>query len=630
MTVIKGQKLFVDLLEKNNELIRIKEYVNPELEITEITDRISKQVGGGKALLFENTGTSYPLLINAFGSEKRICLALGIDNLDEIGLRLNQLLKDFNPLNLSLLEKLKTITKIKEVSNWIPKKKSGKGICQEVINKSPDLNLLPVLKCWPYDGGKFITLPIVHTVNPIKPIRNIGMYRMQLFTGNKTGMHWHRHKGGAHHYNEYKILNKVMPVSVVLGGDPVYTYAATAPLPDNIDEYIFAGFLKNKQVELVKCITNDLYVPQDADFVIEGYINPNENLIKEGPFGDHTGFYSLEDLYPLFHVTCITHKKDAIYPATIVGIPPQEDAYIAKATERIFLTPIKISISPEIIDMKLPVEGVAHNLAIVKINKKYPGHALKVANTLWGAGQMMFNKVMIIVDQNCNINNSDKLINSILLNAKSERDYHITKGPLDVLDHSSKTNSYGGKICIDATAKLPEEEYTNINYHQYSDIDPVAKSVNNNSVVFNDSIFLNNLPILIIGIDENNINLNQLLLNTKLNAYINKNPIHLILIDKDFPINNIHLVIWFVLGNIDPEFDIYFRTVNGRKYIIYDGTSKYMNNLNKNWPNIIVSDKLTIKKVDEIWENLKIGPFIKSPSINIQKLIKTQGAAIKK
>ena len=625
-----GLNFFIELLERNNELLRIKEFINPELEITEVTDRISKKEEGGKALLFENTGTNFPLLINAFGSEKRMCLVLGINELDEIGIRLNKFLKDFNPLNLTILDKLKALTKIRDISKWIPRQKSGKGICQEVIDKSPDLNLLPVLKCWPYDGGKFITLPVVHTISPVNSIRNVGMYRMQIFSGNKTGMHWHRHKGGAFHYNEYKKLNKIMPVSVVLGGDPVYTYSATAPLPDNIDEYLFTGFLRNKRVELVKCITNDLYIPYDADFVIEGYIDPKEDLVEEGPFGDHTGFYSLEDLYPLFHVTCITHKKDAIYPATIVGIPPQEDAYIAKATERIFLTPIKISVSPEIIDMILPLEGVAHNLAIVKIEKKYPGHALKVANTLWGASQMMFNKVMIIVDQECAINNSKELIKCVLNQSRPERDFHITKGPLDVLDHTSKTNSFGGKICIDATTKLSEEELLNSNQHQYIEIDRITDGYEDYSITINDIFYLNDLPIIIIGVDESRIYIDKILFYKELNIYLNKDINHLVLVDKDFPINDIQLVLWFVLGNIDPEYDIYFRKVKNMDCVIYDGTSKYMRDDNKKWPNIIVSNKDTMKKVDEIWESLNIGPFVNSPSSKVQNIVKSPGAAIKK
>ena len=332
----KGLQKFISVLEEQNEIIRINEYVNPVLEITEITDRISKSENQNKALLFENNGTNFPLLINSFGSNKRICLALGINNLDGFGERIKTIAEIINPKSLSVNDKIKLIPKFNNIISLLPKNIRNRGDCQQFINKNPDINELPVLKCWPFDGGKFITLPVVHTYSPLNNKRNVGMYRMQILSESETGMHWHRHKGGAQHYNEYKKLGKKMPVAVILGGDPIYTYVATAPLPDDIDEYIFAGFLRNKRIKLVKCITNDIYVPNDADFVIEGFIDPEEELIKEGPFGDHTGFYSLTEWYPKFHITCITHKKDAVYPATIVGIPPQEDKWFAKATERIF------------------------------------------------------------------------------------------------------------------------------------------------------------------------------------------------------------------------------------------------------------------------------------------------------
>ncbi|HZX61752.1 MAG TPA: UbiD family decarboxylase, partial [Bacteroidales bacterium] len=308
---------FIDALESAGELVRIKAFVSPHLEITEITDRISKS--NGKALLFENNGTRFPVLINAFGSEKRMCMALGVDNLDAAGEELGRILQEFLGPKESFLEKLKILPALKEISSWLPRSVKRKGSCQEVIMETPDLTKLPVLTCWPADGGPFITLPVVHTKDPVTGIRNQGMYRMQVFGPALTGMHWHRHKGSAHHFSKYKELGKKMAVSVTLGGDPAYTYAATAPLPENLDEYMLSGFLRKKRVDLVRCLTNELEVPSDVDFVIEGYVNPEEEFIMEGPFGDHTGFYSLADLYPRFHVTCITHRKNAIYPATVVG-----------------------------------------------------------------------------------------------------------------------------------------------------------------------------------------------------------------------------------------------------------------------------------------------------------------------
>ena len=361
----KSLSHFIEVLESQGELMRIKEFVSPFLEITEITDRVVKS--GGKALLFENTGTSFPLLINAYGSEKRMCLSLGVKDLGDFEKDIFRLLQEFTKPRDRFVDKLKVLPVLQELSSWMPKNIKGKGDCQEIVMEDPDITKLPVLTCWPADGGPFVTLPVVHTRDPHTGNRNTGMYRMQVFGPKLTGMHWHLHKGSARHYQLYKEAGLQMPVTVTLGGDPAYTYSATAPLPENIDEYMLAGFLRRKKVEMVKCLTNDLEVPSDVDFVIEGYVDPAEDLILEGPFGDHTGFYSLADMYPRFHITSITHRKDAIYPATIVGIPPMEDGWIGKATERLFLGPIKMSSVPELLDMDMPVEGVFHNITLVKI-----------------------------------------------------------------------------------------------------------------------------------------------------------------------------------------------------------------------------------------------------------------------
>ena len=393
----KNQQDFIDKLESTGELVRIKAYVNPKLEMAEITDRMSKQPGGGKALLFENTGYDFPVLMNAYGSEKRMCMALNVNRLDDVAKQIEQLFKSLAAPKEGLIDKLKLLPKLNQFASWMPKIKSGRGECQEVIMEHPDITKLPVITCWPKDGGPFVTLPVIHTKDPNTGQRNVGMYRMQIFGPSLTAMHWHKHKVSAKHFNEYKKLGMRMPLAVALGGDPVYGYCATAPLPENVDEYMLAGFLRRKRVELVKCLTQPgVEIPADADFVIEGYIDPNDEMIWEGPFGDHTGYYSLPDWYPRFHITAITHKKRPVYPATIVGIPPQEDAWLGKATERIFLAPIKMTMVPEIVDMEMPVEGVFHNLVIVKINKEYAGQAQKVMNAMWGAGQMMFNKILVI------------------------------------------------------------------------------------------------------------------------------------------------------------------------------------------------------------------------------------------
>ena len=446
---------WIKTLDEAGELVRIKDYVNPHLEIPEITDRVSKH--DGPALLFENNGSDFPLLINSMGTEKRMAMALGVAHLDDVGKNMEELFKQLSSPKENILDKLKLLPTLNSIGSWMPKVISGRGDCQQVVMEKPDISKFPVLKCWPEDGGPFLTLPIIHTKDPNTGIRNVGLYRMQVFGPTLTAMHWHRHKVSARHFNEYKKQGLKMPVAVALGGDPVYTYAATAPLPDGVDEYMLAGFIRKKKVELVQCLTIDAQVPADADIILEGYIDPNEEFILEGPFGDHTGYYSLADYYPRFHITCITHRRDAVYPATIVGIPPQEDAWLGKATERIFLVPIKMTMVPEIVDMVMPVEGVFHNLVIVKIKKEYPGQAIKVMHSLWGAGQMMFTKMMIVVDGDVNIHNNEEVARYISQNFDPGNDVMFTQGPVDVLDHSCSVMAFGGKVGIDGTRKLTEE-----------------------------------------------------------------------------------------------------------------------------------------------------------------------------
>ena len=407
----EGLKAYIERLEREGELVRIAARVDPVLEIAEITDRISKTPGGGKALLFENTGTEFPVLVNAMGSDRRMALALGAERLEELTERIEELLKRLTRPADGWMDKLRMLPLLAEMSRWLPRNRSGRGACQEVVwsGDEADLGRIPVLKCWGCDGGRFVTLPMVHTLDPETGMRNVGMYRMQIFDGRTTGMHWHRHKTGARHYDGYKRAGRRMPVTVTLGGDPVYTYAATAPMPDNMDEYLLAGFLRRRPVELVESLTNGIRIPADCDFVIEGYVDPSEEPAVEGPFGDHTGFYSLEDRYPRFHVTSVSHRRGAVWPATLVGVPPEEDAYIARATERIFLAPIRLAVQPEVRDLWMPTPGTAHNLAVVSLDTRYAGQAVKVAQGLWGAGQMMFNKYMLATDAAVDIRNLDAL-----------------------------------------------------------------------------------------------------------------------------------------------------------------------------------------------------------------------------
>lgn len=447
---------FITALENRGLLKRINTEVDANLEITEITDRVSK--AGGPALLFENVrGYDIPVLTNAFGSIEQMKLALGVNNLNDIG---TELLSFLQPPELptTLLDKLKALPKLAQISSFLPKSVKS-GPCKEVIIKDkPSLAKFPVLKCWPEDGGPFITLPLVFTKDPVTGRRNVGMYRMQVFDERTTGMHWHIHKDGAEHMHKGKPESQRLPVAVAIGADPAVMYAATAPLPPGIDEILFAGFLRKEPVEMVKCETVDLEVPARAEIVLEGYVDPAEKR-EEGPFGDHTGYYSLADYYPVFHLTCITHRKNPIYPATIVGKPPMEDAYIGKATERIFLPLMKLQL-PEIIDINMPPEGVFHNCVIVSIKKRYPGQAKKVMCALWGMGLMALAKLIIVVDENVDVQNTSEVMWRVFNNIDARRDLMIVDGPLDALDHSSPLPHYGAKLGVDATRKWPTEGHT--------------------------------------------------------------------------------------------------------------------------------------------------------------------------
>ena len=460
---------FISDLEKKGELLHIKEPVSPYLEITEITDRVCKE--HGPALLFENVrGYNIPVLTNAFGSYRRMCLALGVNRLEEIGEEIDHFFQAEAPD--SLIKKLKLIPKLKRLSNVFPKLVK-KAPCQEVVlmGKDVDLGKFPILHCWPKDGGPFITLPLVFTKHPITGVRNVGMYRLQVYDKNTTGMHWHPHKGGAQHYRVSERLGKRLEVAVAIGPDPATTYAATAPLPEDMDEILFSGFIRNEPVEMVKCITIDHEVPAHSQIILEGYVEPYERRL-EGPFGDHTGYYSLPDEYPVFHITCITHRKDLIYPATIVGRPPMEDCYMAKATERIFLPLIKKQL-PEIVDINLPIEGVFHNLALVSIDKRYPGHAKKVMHALWGLGQMMFTKIIIVFDKEVDVQNISEALWRLGNNIDPKRDIIFSEGPVDALDHAAPQPLFGSKMGIDATRKWKEEGFK----RQWPDVVEMDKEI---------------------------------------------------------------------------------------------------------------------------------------------------------
>ena len=600
----------ISKLETEGELIRVKADVSPKFEICEITDRISKMEGGGKAILFENTGTDYPVLMNMMGSDRRMAMALGVDDLNEISERIDNLLKGAMSPKNNLWDKLKMLPLLKDVAKWFPHKSSERGECQEVVWRGEEARLsrLPILTSWGCDGGPFITLPMVATVDPESGIPNLGMYRMQIFDDKTTGMHWHRHKTGARHYDAYKRLGKCMPVSVAIGGDPAYIYSATAPMPDNMDEMLLAGMLRQKPVKLVKCLTNDLYVPADCDFVLEGYVDPAEELTVEGPFGDHTGFYSLTDLYPKFHIEAITSRRDAIYPATIVGVPPMEDAYIAKATERIFLAPIRLAVQPEIEDLYMPMEGTAHNIALVSIHKRYLGQPNKVAQGLWGAGQMMFNKYLVITPAETNLRSKEAIF-KLLKGLNPHHNLIWSEGILDVLDHATPTTGYGSKLAIDLT-----------------DIDPKSASATFTAprtakpyggVEYFNTEFTEELGLLLLFAER------EWHEQIDVEGYINHNNItgikFVVLFDNG-AVGSMRPsdLLWLAAANTDPKRDI---RIAGDTIII-DARSKrpgYGDNPSR-FPNVVTSTPDVIRMVNERWSKYNIGEFVESPSRRYRKL----------
>ena len=462
---------FVQALEKAGELKRISQPIATELEITALADREMKSPGGGKALLIEKPTVNgsvspFPLAINALGSHQRMAMCLGVESVEAAAEELGALLKAKPPT--SFREAIQLLGLALDLRHAKPKT-VNEGACQEVILRAEDLTggaggdcptlaAMPILKCWPLDAGRFITLPGVVTRDPDTGARNVGMYRMQVFDSQTTGMHWQLQKVAARHGKRYYETGEKMPVSVFLGGDPVLAFCASAPLPDGVDEFLLAGYLRKKSVELVKCKTNDLEVPAGADFVIEGYVDPKEPLRREGTFGDHTGYYSLADLYPAFHVTAITHRKQAVYPATIVGIPPMEDFYIGTASVKLFLPILKMNF-PELIDLALPAEGVFHNLVFVSIKKTYPMQAYKIMHGLWGMGQMMFTKYIVVVDEDVNVHDTSEVLFRLCATTDPQRDTLFTRGPADVLDHATSELAIGTKMGIDATRKLPGEGF---------------------------------------------------------------------------------------------------------------------------------------------------------------------------
>lgn len=605
---------YIGALERAGELARVRVPVDPQFEIAELTDRESKRPGGGRALLFENTGTAFPVLTNMMGSDRRIAMALGVERLGELTERIDALFGELTSPKPSLMDKLRMLPVLEKMSCWLPRNRGGRGACQQVVltGEEARLSLLPVLRCWPHDGGRFVTLPLVNTVDPDSGVRNVGMYRMQILSEHTTGMHWHLHKTGERHYRRYAELGRRMPVAVCLGGDPAYTYAATAPMPDNMDEYLLAGFLRRRPVELVRCLTSDLRVPGDCDFVIEGYVDPAEPKTTEGPFGDHTGFYSLEDAYPVFHVTAVTHRRGAVYPATIVGVPPQEDAYIAKATEKIFLAPIRRAMLSEVRDLYMPVQGAAHNIAVVDIVRNYPGQALKVASSLWGAGQMMFNKYLVVADAAAEIRRVEALA-ALVRRLDPARDLIAAEGVLDVLDHATATSGFGGKLALDLTQAAAREEQPLQLPERFEPCGGVAAAATD---------FAERWRTLALFVDRRTERVDAA-------AFFGRNPVRgvkcAVLFDREAEGLTGAELLWLAAADSDPRRDV---TVVG-EVVVVDARSKRpgVEGHPARFPNVAVASSATVERVDARWAEYGLGETMASPSERYRRLLLSDKAA---
>jgi len=588
-------RAFISLLEKRGLLKRITAEVEAELEITEITDRICKT--GGPALFFEKVkGYQIPAVTNLFGSLERVKLALEVTTLDEIGPKLVHLFQRAGQ-PLTFLDKLKALPQLAHLASLFPKIVKD-GPCKEIIIKdNPSLKEFPILKCWPEDKGPFITLPLVFTKDAVTKQRNVGMYRMQVFSSCTTGMHWHIHKDGSHYFQEYRKAGKRMEVAVAIGTDPAVTYAATAPMPRGVDELLLAGFIRQEPVRMVKALTVDIRVPAKAEFILEGYIDPEETRI-EGPFGDHTGYYSLEGEYPVFHVTALTHRRNPVYSTTIVGRPPMEDCYLAYATERIFL-PLLRTILPEIEDYTLPWEGVFHNIVVAVLDKEFPGHAAKVMSGLWGTGQMSFAKAVVLIDDKSLLSRREDLLRHILDTIDFQSDILLTEGILDVLDHSAPQGLYGTKIGIDATSRIagetarparPTSFETLSEFSIRARLQEIAPGVTSLRVLFPNTP----RPLMILAVKKEGERNSKYYLDL-----LQKEPLFrgiLVIYDSDIDLANDSLLLWKAFNNVDPGRDI--RIV--RWGAMLDATRKGpQDGHHREWPDDIVMSENIVQLVNE-------------------------------
>ena len=597
---------FIERLEIDGELLRINDSVSPILEIAEITDRVSKKPRGGKALLFENVeGSSMPVLINAFGSTKRMNLALGVHNIEDIAKRIESYIKI--PPPTTLLDKAKLLPMLLQAAQFPAKLvQPAHPPCQEVVHLNDDIDLgtIPILQCWPQDAGRFITFPIVINRSVDKKIRNVGLYRMQVYDKKTTGMHWHIHKDGAHFFHEYRKQNKVMEVAVALGADPASCYSASAPLPYGIDEFLLAGFIRKASVPLVKCKTVDLEVPANAEIVLEGYIDPAEMRL-EGPFGDHTGYYSQDGDYPIFHITAITHRKNPVYLTTIVGKPPQEDFYLGRATERIFLPLLRTQL-PEIVDMDMPVEGIFHNCVIVSLDKRYPMQSRRLMSALWGLGQMSFVKTIVTVDAEVNVHDYKEVAKLLLNKVDFTTDLFFSEGVLDVLNHASDQRLHGSKLGIDLSTKIEgepgykKEAPVSANSSELPSAEKVMaifKEVQNCKVLELQA----KRSVLLVALNKTGPHQGKQFIQSFLD-HAEFSAIEIIIVlEGHVDIENISTVMWKFFNNLDPKRDFYFDA--GRLGI--DVTQKFPEEgYQQSWPEEIEMTAEIKTQVDKKWHDL--------------------------
>ncbi|PIE84256.1 MAG: menaquinone biosynthesis decarboxylase [Bacteroidia bacterium] len=601
---LPGLKDHLETLRQRGALREIPVPVSTHLEMAELAHRALSGDCAGQALLLQPEEPSgFRVVMNLYSSRERMLELLRASSYQEVAQRLEGLMGAGRTPRTTLRQRLEGLRMLVEIGRYLPKKHRGSVPAQEVVMPQPDLGQLPILQTWPHDGGRFITLPMVITRDPSTGVRNVGMYRMQVMDGQTTGMHWHTHKTGANHFRAYAARGERMPVVVALGGDPLLAYCASAPLPEGMDEWLLAGFLRREPVRLAKAKTCDLNIPAEADIIIEGYVDPAEPLHTEGPFGDHTGYYSLEDQYPRFHITCITHRRDALYPATVVGIPPMEDAHIAEATEQIFKPLLRESLTPELTDLWLPPMGVAHNLAIAAIRATYPGQGERIASLFWGAGQMMFTKYIVCVSSEVQVRNLPSVLEAIATGVKGRGQLLFSRGPMDVLDHAATSMGYGGKLLIDAQqgkssgrAKLDWREH------------PQGRTltVDGKALLH---VLRSEAPFTPDALDD--------LLRAS-HELLGEYPLCLALVDPSAPTEHPDLLLWVLLGSTSPDRDVIVREHEDGVSLLVDGRAKRPEQSGRPWPNVVCSTQETIERVDQRWPSYLMGQFVESPSRRVK------------